>query len=42
MIRNAMMYNEDESQVFAMAEEMLKDAEGHLAHFRLMQQDLGR
>ncbi|KAK8853125.1 hypothetical protein IAR55_003826 [Kwoniella newhampshirensis] len=39
---NAMMYNQPDSQVYAMAKEMLKDAESHIAHFRSMQHHMSR
>ena len=39
---NAMMYNEEGSQVYQMAMEMSKAVEGKIAHFRGMQNDLKR
>ncbi|WVR00197.1 hypothetical protein IAU59_007339 [Kwoniella sp. CBS 9459] len=34
---NAMMYNGPDSQVYEMAQEMLKDTENHIAHFKNVQ-----
>ena len=42
MISNAMMYNDEDSQVYDMALEMMKESENQIAHFRTMQHDLGR
>jgi bromodomain-containing protein 8 len=39
---NAMMYNAKGSQVYDMAEEMLRESENHIAHFRTLQHDVGR
>lgn len=39
---NAMMYNTKGSQVYDMAEEMLRESENHIAHFRTLQHDVGR
>ena len=39
---NAMRYNRKGDQMYTMAEEMLREAENLLAHFRSMQHDLGR
>jgi bromodomain-containing protein 8 len=39
---NAMMYNGKGSQVYEMAEEMLRESENQIAHFRSMQHDFGR
>ncbi|AAW45314.2 conserved hypothetical protein [Cryptococcus deneoformans JEC21] len=40
MFSNAMMYNAPDSQVYEMAKEMMKDCEGHFAHFRNMEMEL--
>ena len=37
-----MMYNAEDSQVYEMAKEMLKESENHIAHYRAMQHDFGR
>ncbi|GFZ48613.1 hypothetical protein JCM24511_06361 [Saitozyma sp. JCM 24511] len=42
MFANAMMYNTKGSQVYDMAEEMLRESENHIAHFRTLQHDVGR
>lgn len=39
---NAMMYNEEGSQVYEMAMDMLRESENHIAHYRTMQDDLAR
>ena len=39
---NATMYNEEGSQVYLMAKEMLGETGNHIAHFRTMQDDLAR
>ncbi|WVR07773.1 hypothetical protein IAU60_004816 [Kwoniella sp. DSM 27419] len=39
---NAMMYNGPDSQVYAMAKEMLKDTEDHITHFRNVQHHVNR
>ncbi|KNX50071.2 bromodomain-containing protein 8 [Cryptococcus deuterogattii R265] len=42
MFSNAMMYNASDSQVYGMAKEMMKDCEGHFAHFRNMELELDK
>ncbi|KIR62430.1 bromodomain-containing protein 8 [Cryptococcus bacillisporus CA1873] len=42
MFSNAMMYNASDSQVYEMAKEMMKDCEGHFAHFRNMELELDK
>lgn len=42
IVRNAMMYNASDSQVYEMAKEMMKDCEGHFAHFRNMELELDK
>ena len=37
-----MMYNAKGSQVYVMAQDMLKESENHIAHYRAMQHDIGR
>ncbi len=37
-----MMYNDAGTQIHEMAKEMMNDAEGHIAQYKVMQQDLGR
>ncbi|WVQ84935.1 hypothetical protein IAT38_007098 [Cryptococcus sp. DSM 104549] len=37
LFANAMMYNQPDSQVYGMAQEMMKDTEGHISHFRNME-----
>lgn len=37
-----MMYNASDSQVYGMAKEMMKDCEGHFAHFRNMELELDK
>ena len=39
---NAMMYNTEGSQVFTMAQEMLRESEHQIAHYRSLQHDMGR
>jgi len=39
---NAMMFNSEGSQVYDMAQEMLRESENHIARFRSMQHDMGR
>lgn len=39
---NAMMFNREGSQVYLMAQEMLRESENHIAHFRTMQHNMGR
>lgn len=37
-----MMYNEEGSQVYEMAKDMLKATEAQIAHFRSLQHDMER
>jgi bromodomain-containing protein 8 len=39
---NATMYNSRGSQLYDMAMEMMKDAEGHIAHLKSVQHHMGR
>lgn len=37
-----MMFNPEGSQVYTMAQEMLRESENRIAHFRSMQHDMGK
>ncbi|KAK4689878.1 bromodomain-containing protein 8, partial [Tremellales sp. Uapishka_1] len=42
MFANAMMYNTPKSPIYKMTEEMLRESENHISHFRSMQHHLNR